>query len=360
MHPLERLTLDAIRQDDLLGSDDSVLVVGVSGGPDSVALLHVLVRLRAELKISLVAVYVDHGLRPRESEAEAEYVRYLAQQLGTDCEVVPVQVREHARASKLSLEHAARDLRYAALRKSAAVCGARAIAVAHTADDQAEEILIRLLRGGGRMALSGMRTRRDDLVRPFLHVEKKRILEYLRDQEIRSCEDSMNADMRYLRSRVRHQLLPYLEENFDAGVRQALRKTADCLAEDESLLAALTEQALGDVVVQSLPGAETAPARIVLGRAALVSQPKALQRRIIEKLLWQVGGSPSYLHILKIIEAAENGRTGSELHLSGGLRVGVQREYLELLFPEGQGPWRGRLYPKGQVGMNKTSLKGGG
>lgn len=353
MHTLERLTLDTIRRDDLLGSGDKVLVVGVSGGPDSVALLHVLAQLRATLMISLVAVYVDHGLRPRESEVEAGYVRYLAQQLGTGCEIVSVQVREHARAAKLSLEHAARDLRYEALRESAAGCGAQAIAVAHNADDQAEEILIRLLRGGGRMALSGMRTRRDDLVRPFLHVEKKRILEYLRDLRIRYCEDSMNADMRYLRSRVRHQLLPYLEENFDSGVRQALRKTADCLAEDEALLTELTEQALGEVVAQSPPGAETVPSRIVLKRTVLVSQPKALQRRIIEKLLWQVGGSASYLHILKIIDSARNGKTGSELHLSGGLRVGVQREYLELLFPGGRGPWRGRLYPKGQAEMSK-------
>lgn len=345
MHSLERLTLDTIRQDQLLGTGDSVLVVGVSGGPDSVALLHVLARLRTDLGISLVAVYVEHGLRPGESEAESGYVRSLAGQLGTGCEIVQVPVREHARANKLSLEHAARELRYDALRRVAAASGAGAIAVAHTADDQAEEILIRLLRGGGRMALSGMRTRRDDLVRPFLHIEKSRILEYLQDRKIRYCDDSMNMDMRYLRNRVRHQLLPYLEEHFDKGVRQALRKTADCLAEDESLLAELTDQALREVVADE---AGAGAARIELQRAVLVSKPKALQRRIVEKLLWRISGSATYSHILKIIDAAGSGKTGSELHLSGGLRLGVQREYLELLFPEGRGPWRGRLYPKGE------------
>ena len=353
MHPLERLTLEAIRRDRLLGPEDGMVVIGVSGGPDSVALLHVLARLRAELAISLVAVYVDHGLRPRESEAEAGYVRYLAQQLGIGCEVVPVSARGHARDSKLSLEHAARELRYKALRGVAAACGAGAIVVAHTADDQAEEILIRLLRGGGRMALSGMRTRSNDLVRPFLRVEKSPILDYLRDREIQYCNDAMNADMRFLRNRVRHQLLPYLEEHFDPGVRQALRKTADCLAEDESLLAELTDQAMGEVVAPSSPVPEATLSRIVLQRAILVSKPKALQRRIIEKLLWQVGGSASYLHILKIIAAASSGKTGSELHLGGGLRVGVQREYLEFLFPRGRGPWRGRLYPPEQTGKNR-------
>lgn len=345
LHSLEQLTLNRIRGDRLLGPGDSVLVVGVSGGPDSVALLHVLAGLRRELGISLVAVHVVHGLRPLESEAEVNLVRALAQQVGTGCEIVSVPVREHARASKLSLEHAARELRYEALRRVAAACGAGVIAVAHTADDQVEEILIRLLRGGGRMALSGMRTRRADLIRPFLHIEKTRILEYLRDKSIRYSDDSTNADLRYLRNRVRHRLLPYLEEHFDRGVRQALRKTADCLAEDESLLAALTDQAIPEVVSQSGPGEKGAPIRLELKRAALVGKPMALQRRIIEKLLWQVGGRASYPHILKVLDAARNGKTGSELHLSGGLRLGVQREYLELLFPEGPGPWRGRLYP---------------
>jgi tRNA(Ile)-lysidine synthase len=353
MHPLERLTLDTIRQDALLRPDDAVLVVGVSAGPDSVALLHVLAGLQPELGNSLVAVYVDHGLRPRESKVEAGHVQALARQLGTGCEIVSVAVREHARATKLSLEHAARDLRYQALREAAAGCGASTVAVAHTADDQAEEILIRLLRGGGRMALSGMRTRRDDLIRPFLHIEKARILEYLREKEIRYYDDSMNADMRYLRSRVRHQLLPYLEEHFDKGVRRALRKTADCLAEDESLLADLTDQALAEVVVPSAADPQAAPPRIELRRAVLVGKPRALQRRIIEKVLWRIGGSASYPHILKIIDAARNGRTGSELHLGGGLRLGVQREYLELLFPRGKGPWRGRLYPAEQTESNR-------
>ena len=290
MHILERLTLDMIRQDQLLGTGDSVLVVGVSGGPDSVALFHVLARLRADLGISLVAVYVDHGLRPLAAEAEAGYVRSLAGRLGAGCEIVRVPVPEYARANKLSLEHAARELRYEALRRVAAACGAGAIAVAHTADDQAEEILIRLLRGGGRMALSGMRTRRDDLVRPFLHIEKTRILAYLRDRKIRSCDDAMNTDMRYLRNRVRHQLLPYLEEHFEKGVRQALRKTADCLAEDESLLAELTDQALREVVAaETTAGAKSGPARIELPAPA---RPRGMLCCYVVYGLWEGGGVP--------------------------------------------------------------------
>ncbi|MFZ5798108.1 MAG: tRNA lysidine(34) synthetase TilS [Desulfobulbaceae bacterium] len=359
MHPLERLTLEAIRHDALLSPDDAVLVVAVSGGPDSTALLQVLARLRTELGFSLVAVYVDHGLRPVEAVQEAEQVRDLAHRLAAGCEIIPVDVRSMARAGRLSLEHAARELRYQVLREAAARNGARTIAVAHTADDQAEEILIRLLRGGGRMALSGMRRRRGEIIRPFLHIEKKKILGYLQDMELRWCEDSMNNDMRYLRNRVRHRLLPYLEEQFDRGVRRALRKVADCLAEDETLLDGLAEEALGEVVVSPSSAEPGSTARILIRRALLAAKPKALQRRVIEKLLWQIGGSASYDHILKIIDAVGGGRTGSELHLGGGLRCGVQREYLELLFPRGKRPWRGRLYPPRQSDENSNSEGGG-
>jgi tRNA(Ile)-lysidine synthase len=343
MHPLERQTLDTLCREGLLVAGERV-VVGVSGGPDSVGLIHVLARLRDSLSLALVAVYVDHGLRPKESEAEIRLVRELTGHLDTEFRTLGVPVREHARTHRMSLEHAARDLRYAALRGVAADCGSSNIAVAHTADDQAEEILIRLLRGGGRMALSGMRVRREDLLRPFLHLEKYRILTYLKEMGLRFLDDSMNTDLRYLRNRVRHRLLPYLEENFDAGVRRALRKTADCLAEDESLLESLTEDALPKVVTCFPPPAGM-PFRIELRRAVLVEMPRALQRRIIEKLLWQMGNRASYAHIRTIIDTARDGRTGSELHLSGGLRLGVQRDYLEFLFPEGRGPWRGRLYP---------------
>ena len=347
MHPLEQLTLDIFRRDHLGGAADAVLVVAVSGGSDSVALLHVLARLREQLGVSLHAVYVDHGLRPQESPTEIDLVQSLAGKLGLGCEIVRVQVRDHARNRGLSLEHAARELRYSALRDAAAVCGARTIAVAHTADDQAEEVLIRLLRGGGIMALSGMRTRSGDLIRPFLAIGKQDILAYLSDRNLPFSSDSSNTDMRFLRNRVRHQLLPYLEEHFDRGVRSALRKSADCLAEDEALLAELTEQALAEVVLAPEGAEEPASTRVRLQRAVLVDQPKALQRRVIEKLLWQVGGRASHVQIIRIMEAARSGTAGSELHLGRGLRVGVQREYLEFLFPVGQRAWRGRLYPAG-------------
>ena len=345
MQSLEKQALDLIRRDNLLHAGRPV-IVGVSGGPDSICLIHVLAALAPIVQAEPVAMYIDHLLRPAETDAEYRYVRQTAASLGIAFESRRVDTREYAKMHKLSLEHAARDLRYDRLRQAAAAVGAQAIATAHTADDQAEEVLLRLLRGAGRKGLAGMTTRGRDIIRPLLQTGKKSILEYLAALNIPFCRDSMNSDMRYLRNRVRHKLLPYLEEQFDMGIRRALCKTADSLAEDENLLEELTGKAV-DRIVESMPTDSADPDdRLIIHRQALSNLPQALQRRAIERLLWMIGSRASYDHILAVLDGAARGRPGTELHLSRGLRVGIKKDFLEFLYPNGQSAWRGRLYRK--------------
>ena len=315
----------------------SSIVIAVSGGPDSMALLHLFADARKRLELDLTAVWVDHGLRPQETPREEKTVLAAAKKLGVACIKHRVDVVSCSSEQGISLEHAARDLRYAALRATAREVGAEYIAVAHTADDQAEEILLRLLRGSGREGVSGMRMRSRDLIRPLLNIDKKDLLAWLTEQEIASCFDSSNDDMRFLRNRVRHQLLPFLEEHFEQGIKKSLRKTADSLAVDEDLLAALTAEAEQKTISElSFP-------KIQLLRAPFCALHPALQRRVVERLLWRIGGRAGYDHILLVIKAAENGRTNSELHLGRGLRVGVFRDCLEFSYPAGKKAWRGRL-----------------
>ncbi|MDH4318020.1 MAG: tRNA lysidine(34) synthetase TilS, partial [Desulfobulbaceae bacterium] len=219
------------------------VVIGFSGGPDSTALLAILSELAPEYGITPVAVYVDHGLRPTEVLEEIGFVRQTAQALGVSWETRAVGVREYAREKKLSLEHAARDLRYEVLRAIGAKYPGSVLAVAHNADDQAEEILLRLLRGSGRLGLSGMRYKNGDVIRPLLDLRKEEIFSYLIERGLSHCVDSSNVDDRFVRNRIRMELLPYLERRFDQGVRRALIKTASILAEDEGLLEQLADEA---------------------------------------------------------------------------------------------------------------------
>lgn len=341
LHPLEH-TIRRTLLDESLPVRGRRVLVGVSGGADSMALLHILAALRSEFSLTLVAAYVDHGLRPSETPAEWACVQEAAGRLGVDCVCAAVDVRAAVAARKRSLEHAARELRYQTFAGLAQEWATELLAVAHTADDQAEEVLLRLLRGGGRKALSGMRLQSGDLIRPLLGVCKAELLAYLGDLGVGYCFDSSNDDARFLRNRVRRHLLPLLEEHYDPGVRRALLKTAANLREDEDLLERLLDERWAEVV--DLQHSED-PAHLVcrLGRAAFCRLHPALQRRLIEKLLWTLGAAAQYEQIVAVLAAAISGRNGSELHLSQGLRVAVGRDFLEFSYPLGKGPWRGRL-----------------
>ena len=201
------LVLRTIRDHDLLAAGDRVLVA-VSGGPDSTALLHALVRLSSRLDIKLAVACIDHGLRP-ESAGETQTVCLRCRQLGLGCEVLTVDVKQ-ARRSHVSLQEAARNVRLAALETAAARLGCVKIALGHTADDQAETVLFRIVRGTGIAGLAGIPYRRGPFIRPLLDVRRPELLRYLAKRKIEFLSDPSNANRRYSRSRIRHDVLPVL------------------------------------------------------------------------------------------------------------------------------------------------------
>ena len=343
MHPLEKETEKIIRSNKLFLSGETV-VVAVSGGPDSMALLHVLSRLAVGLKLRLAAVYVDHGLRPAETIHEAELVQDQARLLQISYRVGRVDVHALVRQKKLSEEHGARILRYDFLEKTAKELGAAKIALAHTADDQAEEVLLRLIRGSGRAGLSGMKMIRSNrFVRPFLQISKSRLLQYLADKKIRFLEDSSNLERVYLRNRVRLDLLPQLEK-YNPNIHQTLRQTARILGDEEDLLAGLADAAWTNVV-QSLPDEKTGqPPGLKLDIIQFLRQHRGIQRRVVETIFIEMDGVPSFNKIEQVLYLAEFGQGGGMLHFSQGLRVVKKRKELLFSYPQGRVAKRGNLF----------------
>lgn len=272
--------------------EGDTVVVAVSGGADSVALLDILVSL-ADLRLRLVVAHLNHTLRGDESDADEEFVRQRAIHYGLPAEISRVDVKGLSRQKKLSLEEAGRVARYDFLAAVARNYGSAAIGLAHHADDQAETVLLRLLRGAGASGLCAMSPKSGaNLVRPLLAVKRQEIEVYLRERGISYRHDSTNSDREFLRNRVRHELLPYLE-TYNPAVRERLVATAQALARDEEVLEEETDTAFArctrgrlDAVAFHLPAIASEPAgiRYRLYRRALLLAKGGLERIAVAHL----------------------------------------------------------------------------
>ncbi len=225
-----------IRKHQLFSNGDSVLV-GVSGGADSICLLHILKELEQELGISVFAAHIHHGIRGEEADRDAKFVRAFCKERKIPYSLRKISVPAFAKEEGLSLETAGRVLRYRCFRELCEVKEIRKIATAHNQNDQAETVLMRVLRGAGMDGLAGIRYRREDgVVRPLLDVTRAEIEEYLTENDLEYCIDSTNKDQQYARNRIRHQLLPMLEQEFNPNIVGTLSNLARNMGEDGDFL----------------------------------------------------------------------------------------------------------------------------
>jgi tRNA(Ile)-lysidine synthase len=272
-----------------------LLLVGLSGGPDSTALLHGLGKLSARLGVRLAAAVVDHGLRP-ESAAEAELVAQRCRALEIPCAVLAVDVRA-ARTAHVSWQDAARRARLGALEAEAGRLGAAAVALGHTADDQAETVLFRIVRGTGLRGLSGIPYRRGVFVRPLLDVRRREVLRYLERRGLTHVEDPSNQDRRFTRARVRHDWIPFLGRENPRVVNALLALAAEARGE---LIPApgIARRAAATVARLAAAGAGTrtvsvagGEVEISYGRVRLTSATSAV---VPERASIPVGGAGTY------------------------------------------------------------------
>ncbi|HIJ87975.1 MAG TPA: tRNA lysidine(34) synthetase TilS [Desulfuromonadales bacterium] len=301
------------------------LVVALSGGTDSTALLDILSRLHG-YHLRLIAVHLNHCLRGVESDADEEFCRILAARHAIAFEARRINIKKVAEDYRLNLEDAGRRARIEFFDEIRIKYDAAAVALAHHADDQAETVLMRLLRGSGMTGLSGMAYRNTrGYVRPLLEISRAEIEQYLRRRGLEWREDASNGDTVYLRNRIRHQLLPLLEQ-YNPDIRSTLAATASIIGGDEALLAELTEQAFAG-------SCRVVEGRVVCDIAHLGTLNLALRRRVLRHAFQQLTGTlegVNLRHIDAIGDLIDSARPNSRLALPH--RVAVVREYGTLKF----------------------------
>ena len=285
------------------------VVAAVSGGGDSVALLHLLAELAGRSVVALAGVaHVNHRLRGPQSDEDERFCRELARRFGVPCLVESASVADLARARKISVERAGHQVRHAFFGRAARKLDAGRVALGHTIDDQAETVLLRLVRGAGAAGLSGMRPRIGVLVRPLLAVGRADLRRYLAEREIPFRDDASNADRRVPRNRVRHELLPQLR-TYSPRIVEALARQADIARADEAWLSRRANELSAELVLSS-GGA------IEMDAAGLTALPPALARRVVRDALLRVApglGAIGFDAIERVRHAAAEGPARADL-----------------------------------------------
>ena len=323
------LLVDKVRrtlsQYQMIGSGEGVLV-GISGGPDSVALLHLLWSLKEDMSFSLVAAHLNHRLRGKESDGDEEFVRQMTTKLGVRLITESVEVGKVAEKESLNLEDAARRERYRFLLRTAKTLSLSKIAVGHTRSDQAETFLLRLLRGSGMRGLASIYPVKDGIIiRPLIETSREEVIAYLAENNLGYRVDSSNYDLSFQRNYLRGVLLPLLEKNVSKNIKEILSRTAKVLREEDDFLNSHTTHLFSKL-------ARIEDRRVIFDISQLREQHLAIRRRLLREGIAHLKGDTlglTFNHGEEVLQLLDEGKRGRRISLPD--KVIVERRGGELI-----------------------------
>lgn len=321
---LLQIVVETIDRHRMLAKGEKVLVA-LSAGPDSICLLDVLLELRPRYSHTVCAAHFNHRLRGREAEEDARFAEEIANRRGIAFASGAADAGEFAKEQKLSIETAGRTLRYDFLSRACASLGASKIAVGHTADDQAETIIMRLIRGSGSDGLAGIPPARflagekgPRIIRPLINAWKKDVIAYLRTRKLKFRKDASNESVDFLRNKIRLELLPHLEREYNPQVKERLVTTAAALATERDFVDAEARLLTAEMIVEE-------KAHWILFHADLLAaMHPALRKRIISRLILRAKPNAPMLEARHHAKADSLVRAGAgRLEMPGKLRMEV-------------------------------------
>ena len=312
-----------------------IVLVAVSGGADSLALLYGLHALHPQLNCQLHVAHLNHCLRP-DADTDAEFVQQHAARLGVSCTLKRTEVPHLVKAWKLSVEAAARKARYQFYEEVATHIGATKVALGHHQDDTAETVLMNLIRGSGSTGLKGITPIREfKFIRPLVGFTREQIETFLVSIDVTPLHDSTNTDTRYFRNRIRHALIPRLESDYNPNIRVGLSRTADVLGAESEYLDSVAQEAFESCRVRDPDRVKAlaTPESVMLDRAKFQQFHIAIQRRVLRQSFFEMSrdtGDLYFTHCEAMLSLIEGDTPNAVLALPNGLRF--RRVYQHLIF----------------------------
>ena len=299
---IRRTVEKTIREFAMVRKGDAILA-GVSGGSDSVALLNILTELAPDFSLKIGVAHLNHQLRGENSDNDAAFVSRLAEKFGMACHMGSENVEKHRRTGKMCLEEAARTVRYAFLREIAKKHGFEKIAVGHNADDNAELVLINLIRGSGPLGISGIPPTRDGIIRPLIRVPKSEIIRYLESKNADFVTDESNTDETILRNRIRQSLIPVLR-SYNPKISESLNRLSIIMRYQEDWIDGVANELFEKcLLTEDEEGVSLSVCRIA-------ELPEGARRRVVMKGIERVRGDLRKItgrHIKAVTGLSENG-----------------------------------------------------
>jgi tRNA(Ile)-lysidine synthase len=323
MHRLEKKVLEFIRNKSLVSRGDTI-VVAVSGGADSISLLQILHNVRTTTGVELHVAHLDHGLRGKTSVEDADFVRTRAAELGLQATIESRDVKTYRKQNHLSLEEAAREVRYKFLEEVVIAVGGASVAVAHTSNDHVETLTLHLLRGTGLTGLVGLKEKSIlqykrvgplPIIRPLLCLSRADVEQYCRDMNLEFRTDATNESLSLTRNRIRHKLLPRLRAEFNPRIDEALDRLSRLASDDVAFINSESSKALASMV-------RAEGDKIRIERPGFLALHPALKRAVLRQALALILGSPKDIEASHIEEmlALAGGGAGRCLDLPDGIK----------------------------------------
>ena len=317
---MEEAVLRTIEKYNLIKANDKI-ILGVSGGPDSLFMLNILNNLKHILQIELIVAHVNHQLR-QEANEEEEFVRKICEKMNIEFYSKRIEVEKYANNNKIGLEEAGRKVRYEFFEEVLKQTGANKIAVAHNKNDKAETIIMHILRGSGISGLQGIQPQANNkIIRPIIEIERKDIEKYCQEQKLEPRIDKSNFDNTYTRNKIRNLVIPYIKEEFNPNIIETLTRLSEVITDENIFLNKITETEYEKILIQENEK------QIVLDLKKFNEIDNIIKKRIILFTVSNLrGGSQGIekVHIEDILKLCNNNVGNKFLIPNKGLKVLVK------------------------------------